>query len=276
MALTTSLHRRRDHQRPGPFDDVPLRAGLGVDETSETRRRRAGPTGDTHDVRPRARDLDRDGVSGTPAADDEAVDTVEVDQLLRRPDEPDAVGVVTDPSGIGPNDTIDRPTDACGRSEIVDQLNHRLLVRGRAVESPPPHRVRTGDGSAELLFIDLTVHVSPIETLVGEACLHHRNGRVGRSAPTERTHHGGQEPHGSCLEVSNDRMPRSSHALAKRRDHRAERSCDRAASRKPGGSLGRRGPADRCLRRSLDDEVGPVTDRFDARGVRLVGPVDER
>ena len=73
---------------------------------------------------------------------------------------------------------VDRTGDRCARSELVEILQDRLLMRDRAVEAQPPHADRTPDGICEMRRWHLAVDVADVQAGVSVRGFHDGYGRI--------------------------------------------------------------------------------------------------
>ncbi len=144
---------------------------------------------------PGERRLDDDRPRGTTGAEDAYLRAGGFPHGPQRADEPLTVGVLAGHPAVADDDAVDRPDDPGRVGESVEVLDHRHLVRDRAVEPGPAHRPRPAHGVAQTLRRDLAVEVAGVETVVPVGRLHHRHRRVVGRGGRERAGEEADEAH---------------------------------------------------------------------------------
>lgn len=109
---------------------------------------------------------------------------------------PLAVGVLADQQAIAGHHGVDRADDLRRRREVVQVLDHRHLVRQRAVEAGPAHGAGAAHRVGQLLGRHLAVDVAPMQAVVPVGGFDHRHGRVLGGRLGEGAGQAGQEVHG--------------------------------------------------------------------------------
>src|SRR5207237_7257379 len=119
----------------------------------------AATVDDGDGLRPGQRELDPDGAGSPTGAEHHYPLAPRLDDAFERRQEALAVGVLADEAFPPPDRAIDCAHDLGRLAEAVEMIDHRDLVRQRAVEPRPAHRPGAAHRVAELLGRHLAIAV---------------------------------------------------------------------------------------------------------------------
>ena len=121
----------------------------------------ADPAGHDGDVRRTGQPgLDDDGPCRTAGTENAYSRAGRVAHRPKGANEALAVGVLSGQHPVGDHDAVDRTDDPSRLGQPVEVLDHRDLVRDRAVEAGPAHRAGAAHGVAQVGGSDVVVDVA--------------------------------------------------------------------------------------------------------------------
>ncbi len=196
VALTTMSASVRDGERAAPLHELGGRRRPLRHQRRELLAAPAIAVDDRHRARAGQRRLDRDRARGAAGAQHDERAAGGVGDRPQRGEEALAVGVLADVAAVAAHDAVDRADHLGGLREPVEVLDHRDLVRDRAVEAGPAHGAGAAHRVAERVGRHLAVEIAGVEAVVAVGGLDHRHGRVLARRRRERAGEQAEEAQG--------------------------------------------------------------------------------